>query len=158
MPVLVLQHRETPYDGVAHRASRSRTRYRTPTVRFLDGNYASNPSGERGPIAEFLGAPALDPSAARTITILFTDIVDSTATDPASRRRTRAGAGAPPQQQSCAMPLSANFGTEVKHTGDGIMASFLSAPRALDAAVQIQRSRRCVQRDRPNVPWSCVLA
>lgn len=138
MPVLILQHRESPYDG--ERIARSiADPIPNATVIFLDGNYATNPSAERGPIAEFLGAPALDPSAARTITILFTDIVDSTRL---TQRLGDAGAQELLRQHNAIVrdALRANFGTEVKHTGDGIMASFLSAPRALDAAVQIQRS------------------
>ena len=36
--------------------------------------------------------------------------------------------------------LKANAGREIKHTGDGIMASFGSASQALQAAVAIQRA------------------
>ena len=36
--------------------------------------------------------------------------------------------------------LSKNAGKEVKHTGDGIMASFTSASAALEAAVAIQKA------------------
>jgi class 3 adenylate cyclase len=36
--------------------------------------------------------------------------------------------------------LQANGGSEIKHTGDGIMASFVSASRALESAIQIQRA------------------
>ena len=36
--------------------------------------------------------------------------------------------------------LAANRGSETKHTGDGIMASFGSAARALECAVAIQRA------------------
>ena len=35
--------------------------------------------------------------------------------------------------------LTAHSGTEIKHTGDGIMASFTSASTALEAAVAIQK-------------------
>ncbi len=35
--------------------------------------------------------------------------------------------------------LTAHSGTEIKHTGDGIMASFTSASAALEAAVAIQK-------------------
>ncbi len=138
MPVLVLQHRETPYDGVTIATSLADA-IPNATLRFLDGNYAKNPSSERGPIAEFLGAPALDPSRVRTMTIMFTDIVDSTAIaqrigDELTQNLVRAHNGIVRDA------LKANLGSEVKHTGDGIMASFLSTPRALDAAIQIQRA------------------
>jgi class 3 adenylate cyclase len=36
--------------------------------------------------------------------------------------------------------LGAHGGTEIKHTGDGIMASFPSASGALECAVQVQRA------------------
>jgi class 3 adenylate cyclase len=69
---------------------------------------------------------------------MFTDMVDSTATiqrlgDEKAQELVRAHNG------MVRDALRANYGNEVKHTGDGIMASFLSAPRALDAAIQIQR-------------------
>ncbi len=37
--------------------------------------------------------------------------------------------------------LTNNGGREVKHTGDGIMAAFPSAVRAIESAVQTQRDR-----------------
>ena len=137
MPVLVLQHRQTPYAGepVARAIADA---IPNATLQFLDGNYAANPSAERGPIAEFLGAPPLDPDYVRTMTILFTDIVDSTRmTQQLGDERAQDLV----RQHNAIVrdALRDNFGTEVKHTGDGIMASFLSAPRAISAAVQIQR-------------------
>jgi adenylate cyclase len=36
--------------------------------------------------------------------------------------------------------LKAHSGSETKHTGDGIMASFASATRALECAIDIQRA------------------
>jgi adenylate cyclase len=36
--------------------------------------------------------------------------------------------------------LKAHTGSEIKHTGDGIMASFASATRALECAIAIQRA------------------
>jgi adenylate cyclase len=36
--------------------------------------------------------------------------------------------------------LKAHDGSEIKHTGDGIMASFMSASRALECAVSMQRA------------------
>jgi class 3 adenylate cyclase len=138
MPVLVLQHRDTPYNGTAV-AQAIVDGIPNGTLRFLEGNYAKNPSSERGPIAEFLGAPPLDPVQARTMTIMFTDIVDSTAIahrhgDEKAQELLRA------HNNIVRDAIKSNLGSEVKHTGDGIMASFLAAPRALSAGVQIQRS------------------
>jgi class 3 adenylate cyclase len=70
-------------------------------------------------------------------TILFTDIVDSTRLtqelgDRAAMQLLR-------EHDSAVRSALARFGgSEVKHTGDGIMAAFDSASRAVDAATQIQ--------------------
>jgi class 3 adenylate cyclase len=137
MPVLVLQHREMPYDGIAT-AEEIAAAVPDAALQFLDGNYATSPPSERVPIAEFLGAPNIDATRARMTTILFTDIVDSTAItqrigDERAQELLRL------HNNIVRDALRSNFGTEVKHMGDGIMASFLSAPRAIGAAVQIQR-------------------
>ena len=47
--------------------------------------------------------------------------------------------------------LKANGGREIKHTGDGIMASFGSASQALQAAVTIQRSIAAHVEEQPDV-------
>jgi class 3 adenylate cyclase/pimeloyl-ACP methyl ester carboxylesterase len=138
MPVLVLQHREMPYDGIAT-ATAIAAAIPGAQLEFLDGSYAMNPAAERGPIAEFLGAPPLDTESVRTMTILFTDIVDSTRT---TQRLGDEKAQELVREHNAIVrdALRANYGSEVKHMGDGIMASFLSADSALGAAVQIQRS------------------
>ena len=46
--------------------------------------------------------------------------------------------------------LRAHDGTEIKHTGDGIMASFGSARRALESAITIQRAFASHNADNPN--------
>ncbi len=72
-------------------------------------------------------------------TIMFTDIEESTAT---TQRLGDAGA----QQilrihnQAVRDALHEHAGTEVKHTGDGIMASFTSATDAVSCAIDIQRA------------------
>lgn len=138
MPVLVLQHRDMPYDGVAT-AEALAAAIPDAELQFLDGSYATNIAAERGPIAEFLGSPPLDPEQTRTMTILFTDIVDSTRItqrlgDEKAQELVRA------HNAIVRDALRSHYGSEVKHTGDGIMASFLSADHALAGAVQIQRS------------------
>jgi class 3 adenylate cyclase len=104
-------------------------------VRGFFGRLNTHPPGE--PYVE---------SAFRAI--LFTDIVDSTRLtqelgDRAAMRLLR-------EHDSIVREVLAQFGgTEVKHTGDGIMASFDSAFRAVGAASQIQRAlhERAAQRD-----------
>ena len=71
-------------------------------------------------------------------TILFTDIVDSTALtqtlgDEMAMEFLRV------HDKVVRDALTAAKGREVKHTGDGIMASFVSAAAAVRCAVQIQR-------------------
>ena len=79
------------------------------------------------------GTPEAD-----THTILFTDMEGSTTLadrlgDAAAQevRRTH--------NEIVRAALSANGGNEIKHTGDGIMASFTTASTALDCAIAIQR-------------------
>jgi class 3 adenylate cyclase/pimeloyl-ACP methyl ester carboxylesterase len=48
--------------------------------------------------------------------------------------------------------LKAHAGTEIKHTGDGIMASFPLASRALECAVGIQRALAAHNEEHPDTP------
>jgi class 3 adenylate cyclase len=94
------------------------------------------------------GADARDPGIR---TVLFTDIVDSTTLthslgDEAALRLFGV------HDTIVRDALSALGGREVKHTGDGIMASFVSAAGAVRCAIQIQRElakHEKVQPDRP---------
>ena len=71
-------------------------------------------------------------------TIMFTDLESSTAL---TQRLGDAGAQDVLHGHNDAVrkSLEAHGGREVKHTGDGIMAAFPSAVRAVEAALQIQR-------------------
>jgi class 3 adenylate cyclase len=71
-------------------------------------------------------------------TILFTDLESSTALtqtvgDDAAQEIVRG------HNVTVRKALEAHGGREVKHTGDGIMAAFPSAVRAVEAALQVQR-------------------
>jgi len=72
-------------------------------------------------------------------TILFTDLVSSTAL---TQRLGDAKAQGVVRSHNAIVreALKAHGGTEIKHTGDGIMASFPSASGALECAVAIQRA------------------
>lgn len=95
-------------------------------VRGFFGRLNTHPAGE----------PYVD-SAFRTI--LFTDIVDSTRLT--QEMGDRAAMQLVREQNSVVRPaLARHGGKEVKHTGDGIMAAFDSAFRAVSAAAQIQRT------------------
>ena len=73
------------------------------------------------------------------VTILFTDLASSTALtqrlgDAKAQELVRA------HNAIVREALRARSGTEIKHTGDGIMASFSSASGALECAIAIQRA------------------
>src|ERR1700745_1074878 len=71
-------------------------------------------------------------------TVLFTDIVESTTlTQSLGDEAAMAMLGV--HDRIVRDALSALGGREVKHTGDGIMASFVSAAGAVRGAIQIQR-------------------
>jgi pimeloyl-ACP methyl ester carboxylesterase/class 3 adenylate cyclase len=78
------------------------------------------------------------------VAILFTDLVESTAI---TRELGDADAQALLREHNEIVrdALGANRGTEIKHTGDGIMARFATASRAIACAVDIQDRFR--QRD-----------
>jgi class 3 adenylate cyclase len=81
------------------------------------------------------GADARDPGIR---TILFTDVVNSTTlTQSLGDEVALAILGV--HDTIVRDALSALGGREVKHTGDGIMASFISAAGAVRCAIQIQR-------------------
>jgi len=99
---------------------------------------------EGGMVANFLGPQPEESSAdaanggSAFRTILFTDIVDSTALtqrlgDVGVMELVRA------HDRIVRQVLHESCGTEVKHTGDGIMASFESVADAVAASVRIQR-------------------
>jgi class 3 adenylate cyclase len=93
--------------------------------------------GFLGPIPEHPPGEAFTATAFRTI--LFTDIVGST------DMTQRLGDAAAMEilhvhDRVVREALSRTEGLEVKHTGDGIMASFASAARAIESAIAIQRA------------------
>jgi class 3 adenylate cyclase len=95
-------------------------------VRGFFGRLNTHPPGE--PYAE---------SAFRAI--LFTDIVDSTRLT--QQLGDREAMQLLRQHDAIVRSALAQFGgSEVKHTGDGIMAAFASASQAVGAAMQVQRA------------------
>ena len=81
------------------------------------------------------GADARDPGIR---TVLFTDIVDSTTLTHSLGDEAALGLFGV-HDKIVRDALSALGGREVKHTGDGIMASFVSAAGAVRCAIQVQR-------------------
>jgi class 3 adenylate cyclase len=97
------------------------------------GGVETNPAGA----AIFPGgsADARDPGIR---TVLFTDVVNSTTlTQSLGDEAALAILGV--HDSIVRNALSGSGGREVKHTGDGIMASFVSAAAAVRCAIQIQR-------------------
>ena len=86
-------------------------------------------------------APVAAPprEAGSLVTILFTDVAGSTSLtqrlgDAKAREVLRA------HERIVREALKAHSGSEIKHTGDGIMASFSSGRRALQSAIAMQRA------------------
>ncbi|OGO52403.1 MAG: hypothetical protein A2148_05755 [Chloroflexi bacterium RBG_16_68_14] len=123
---------------------------RIPDARLaiLEGDVAVPYAGDAEQVLEvideFLGeSPKAEPGGAPEpgglVTILFTDMESSTALrqrlgDARAQELLRA------HNTIVRQALQAHGGAEIKHTGDGIMASFVSAARALECAVAIQRA------------------
>jgi class 3 adenylate cyclase/pimeloyl-ACP methyl ester carboxylesterase len=79
------------------------------------------------------------PATSAPLTILFTDITSSTSLtqqlgDAKAQELVRA------HNAIVRDALNKHSGSEIKHTGDGIMASFFSPSAALDCAIAIQRA------------------
>jgi class 3 adenylate cyclase len=97
-----------------------------------------------GMVARFMGGITEHPPGEAYVetafrTILFTDIVDSTSLtqrlgDARAMEVLRA------HDEIVARALDRRGGSEVKHTGDGLMASFRSVVGGLEASIDIQRS------------------
>ncbi len=123
-----------------------------PDARFLT---IDDMNWERVPAltADFAGLAAAPPAVAPTgmVTILFTDMASSTTLadrfgDAAAQEVRRA------HNEIVRTALSANGGSEIKHTGDGIMASFPTASAALDCAIAIQRGVAVHKDEHPDSP------
>jgi class 3 adenylate cyclase len=82
-------------------------------------------------------------------TILFTDIVGSTSLTQ-QVGDARAMAVVRTHDEIVAAALAKHGGSEVKHTGDGVMASFVSVAAALRSAIEIQRRVSAASEDSAN--------
>jgi class 3 adenylate cyclase len=89
-------------------------------------------------VGDGAGRPRPTPAPSGMVTILFTDIEGSTTLtqrlgDAAAQEIVRS------HNQIVRDAISATGGREIKHTGDGIMASFPLASSAIEAAIAVQR-------------------
>ncbi len=146
VPTLVLHRREVPYP-VLDLGKQLAARIPDARLIVFEGSTVSNmePNMELvlDAIDEFLRegeeTPARAPAKEDVHTILFTDI-EASASLTQRLRDTKA------QELLCTHntivrdTLKAHGGSEIKHTGDGVMASFPSASRALQCAIAIQQA------------------
>ena len=148
VPSLVLHRRDDP--AVPFTAGRELAAL-LPDANFLplpgdaSNPWIGNPTPILKAVDEFLAdaegvtqAPAAE-AGAELLTILFTDLVGSTAL---TQRLGDAAAQALLRTHNTIVRdrLREHGGTELKMTGDGFMASFPSASRALECAIAIQQS------------------
>ncbi len=110
-------------------------------------------------IRRFLGVETVSrprPLDGGLVTILFTDMQSSTALtqrlgDAKAQEVRRA------HNDIVRGALSANSGSEIKHTGDGIMASFTTASSALGCAIAIQRGVAAHIEEHPDSPLALYI-
>ncbi len=115
---------------------------------FLGGN-----AGVAGQVAALLSdwnLPEKRAAIPSVITFVFTDIVGSTAM---TQRLGNAGAQKAVRAHNTAVrgAIQSYRGREVKHTGDGIMATFPDPPSAVAACIKIQREIAAHNSANPNV-------
>ncbi len=147
-PTLVLHRRELVFPSIELVRTLA-SRIPDARLALLEGASAAPYLGDMeavlGAIDEFLGegeeaaAGAEAPAAGAFRTVLFTDVEGSTALtqrlgDAKARELLRA------HERIVREALKAHGGSEVKTMGDGFMASFSSATRALECAIAMQRA------------------
>jgi class 3 adenylate cyclase len=127
-PTLIVQRTRTSSDAVLHGPLRELAA-RIPGATLVRGDGAKR----RTAIAEFLGVSVRSEETGAFRTVMFTDLVSSTAL---SQRVGDDAAQGTLEIHDAAVrkAIASHEGVEVKHTGDGIMAAFLSAADAVHAA------------------------
>jgi class 3 adenylate cyclase len=145
-PTLVLHRRQLPVLDVAV-AKGLASRIPNARLAVLEGASAApwvDLEAVLTAIDEFLGegeeaAAEAEPPPGAVHTILFTDMEGSTTL---TQRLGDAKAQEVLRTHNTIIrdALKGHSGSEIKHTGDGIMASFTSASRALECAIAMQRA------------------
>jgi class 3 adenylate cyclase len=153
-PTLVLQHRLVPFPTIdTARDIASHITHARLVV--LEGTWRDSDIGTAvAAIDEFLGESdeaAAGAAPSGLVTILFTDMEGSTTLtqrlgDAKAQEVLRT------HNRIVRDALKAHSGSEIKHTGDGIMASFASASRALECAIDIQRALAQYNESNPDMP------
>ena len=118
-----------------------------------EGNAAEHLTALGGFLAVDFDLRRVQASAKRPLpfAILFTDMESSTTLtrqlgDAAAQEVRRA------HNDIVRTALAGNDGSEIKHTGDGIMASFATTSSALECAIAIQRGVAAHQEEHPDSP------
>jgi class 3 adenylate cyclase len=141
-PTLVLQHRLVPFPTI-DTARDIASHITHARLVILEGTWRDSDTGTAlAAIEEFLGEGEQASAGAAPsglVTILFTDVEGSTALtqrlgDAKAREVLRA------HERIVREALKTHGGSEVKTMGDGFMASFSSATRALECAIAMQRA------------------
>lgn len=145
-PVLVLRHHEAGGSSLLE-TRRFAALLPDASVAVIEGRPLEGGTvGMRRFLADFLGTPWDEPQAPPSPeptgvlrAIMFTDIENHT---PLMQRLgdTRGRAVIRAHDRITRDTLAHHEGAEVKATGDGFLASFISAQRALDCAIALQRA------------------
>ena len=98
-----------------------------------------------------ISSQSVDDPSGGTIAVMFTDMVGSTAMtqnhgDVAAQQVVRT------HDRIVRAALTTYHGKEIKHTGDGIMASFANTANSVSAAIYIQRKTRESNDNNPQMP------
>ena len=159
-PTVVLHRRQAPVPGVDVARSLA-SRIPNARLALLEGSslapFLEDSDAVVKAVDDFLGggeeaaAAAERPGAGDVHTILITDMEGST-TRTQSLGDARAQDVLRTHNAILRDALKAHSGSEIKHTGDGIMASFASASRALESAIAIQRAFAHHNESNPDVP------
>lgn len=168
MPALIMHRREFSGLGLDV-AQRLASRMPNARLQIFEGRSLSPFSGDTadiiGAVGEFIGIdmshprtpththddervrPTAAPAGFRTI--MFTDMAGST---EMTRRLgdDRAQALVRRHNRIVGEAVAAHGGQQIKHTGDGIMASFPTATRAVECAIAIQRAVKDHNTTRPD--------
>jgi class 3 adenylate cyclase len=132
VPALIMENRPLEYLGEFSAASR------VLSQRLRDSRLVRVPTTPElvEAVSEFLSGPAGESLSGAFRTVMFTDLVGSTAL---TQRLGDDGAQEVVETHDAAVrsSLTEHNGVEVKHTGDGIMAAFASATDAARAAQQV---------------------
>ena len=116
---------------------------------FLDGTDTAK--DQITPVFTTWNKPQSGQPSSRIMSVLFTDMVGST--DMTQSLGDKAAQEIVRRHNTIVRNALAEFsGKEIKHTGDGIMASFNSAAGGVEAAVAIQRAVAVHNGSRPDLP------